>query len=183
MDKFKMKDDKYTRPEHQEILDEFTRVRDAYVALKTYCDSQEETVKIENERLERMKGNLERLSKVCLLLENRYKLIAEEMQTENATLRKTVQDLKEQCNHLRLIVADRNGDYEQTVRLQDEVEVLKGQLLLQQEKYREDVASLIHRHSDEIQKYKVLLMNAKQNAVSVTFNLLINIDNSIEYDG
>ena len=52
-------------------------------------------------------------------------------------------------------------------KLQDEMEVLKAQLLMQDEKHIEDVALLKKQHSDELQRYKVLLQNAKLASTSV----------------
>lgn len=51
--------------------------------------------------------------------------------------------------------------------LQDEVECLKVQLLMQEEKHNEDIALLKQQHTDEIQKYKMLLQNAKLTSTSV----------------
>ncbi|XP_076235768.1 uncharacterized protein LOC143180119 [Calliopsis andreniformis] len=152
--------------ELQGIFDEFTRVRDAYVAMKAYCDAQEETLALEKERSKRMKGNIEKLSTTYLLLEKRYKSTLEELKTEKENLCKTVEDLKEQCDHLRLIGIDRNGNDEQICKLQDEIEVLKVQMQLQEEKHNEDVAILKQRHSDEIKRYKVLLQNSKQDVAT-----------------
>lgn len=51
--------------------------------------------------------------------------------------------------------------------LQDEVECLKVQLLMQEEKHNEDIALLKQQHTDEIQRYKMLLQNAKLAHTSV----------------
>ncbi|CAK9818825.1 hypothetical protein ANTQUA_LOCUS9932 [Anthophora quadrimaculata] len=156
-----MADEDCINPEYLSVLEEFARIRDTYVALEAYREVQEETLNMEKERSEKMKDNLEKLSRTYLLLEKRYKSIVDELQTDNENLRKTVENLKEQCDHLRLIDTDRNGNEEQTSRFQDELEVLKAQILMQQEKHDEDIAVLKQKHSDEIQKYKLLLRNSK----------------------
>lgn len=51
--------------------------------------------------------------------------------------------------------------------LQDEVECLKVQLLMQEKKHNEDIALLKQQHTDEIQRYKMLLQNAKLAHTSV----------------
>lgn len=76
---------------------------------------QEEAMSIEKARSERLQMNLEKLSTTYLLLENRYKSIVEKLQTERDDLRKTNEELKEQCDHLRLINAeDRGGNNNQS---------------------------------------------------------------------
>lgn len=52
-------------------------------------------------------------------------------------------------------------------KLQDEIEVLKTELVLQEEKHTGEVAILKQEHSNEMHKYKVLLQNAKLIAASV----------------
>ncbi|CAK9826868.1 hypothetical protein ANTRET_LOCUS4639 [Anthophora retusa] len=156
-----MADEDCINPEFLSVLEEFARIRDTYVALEAYQKVQEETLNMEKERSEKMKDNLEKLLKTYVLLEKQYKSIVDELQTDNENLRKTVENLKEQCDHLRLINTDRNGNEEQTSRLQDELEILKAQILMQQEKHDEDVAVLKQKHSDEIQRYKLLLRNSK----------------------
>ncbi|CAK9806329.1 hypothetical protein ANTPLA_LOCUS4840 [Anthophora plagiata] len=148
-------------PEFLSVFEDFARIRDTYVALEAYREVQEETLSMEKERSEKMKDNLEKLSRTYVLLEKRYKSIVDELQTDNENLRKTVENLKEQCDHLRLIDTDRNGNEEQMSRLQDELEILKAQIVMQQEKHNEDVAVLKQKHSDEIQQYKLLLRNSK----------------------
>ncbi|XP_076684604.1 uncharacterized protein LOC143377335 [Andrena cerasifolii] len=161
-----MTDAEYVGPQFQGIIQEFTRIRDAYVALKAYSDAQDDTLTMENERSERMKENLEKLSRAYLLLEQRYKSTLAETQNDKANLQETIEQLKEECNHLRLINTDRNGNDDQINRLQDEIEVQAIQLQLQKEKYDKTVTTLKQQHSDEIQKYKMLLRNAKQEAAS-----------------
>ncbi|XP_076397031.1 uncharacterized protein LOC100883247 isoform X2 [Megachile rotundata] len=134
----------------------------AYVGLKAYCQIQEETVTMEKERSQRMTQNLEKLSKTYLLLEKRYKTTVVGLQSEKDGLLKTIEELKEQCDHLRLINADCNAN-DQTYRLQEEVEVLRSQLSMQEDKYQEDIALLKQKHSDELQRYKMLLQNAKKD--------------------
>lgn len=64
---------------------------------------------IEKARSERLQMNLEKHSTTYQLLENRYKSIVEKLQTERDDLRKTNEELKEQCDHLRLINAEDCG--------------------------------------------------------------------------
>ncbi|XP_029033285.1 uncharacterized protein LOC114871488 [Osmia bicornis bicornis] len=158
-----MEVEEYVSYEFQGILEEFGRIRDAYVALKAYCKIQDETMTMEKERSERMRENLEKLSRTYLLLEKRCKSTIVALQTEKEGLLKTIEDLKEQCDHLRLINTDRNANDERTYQLQDEIEILKAQLSMQEEKHNEDIALLKQKHSDEIQRYKMLLQNTKQN--------------------
>ncbi|CAL7942054.1 unnamed protein product [Xylocopa violacea] len=148
--------------ELRQILDEFTRFRDAYLALQTYSELQEERISAEKERSTKMEEAIEKLSQTYLLLERRHKLTTEKLQAENGDLRKTVEELKEQCDHLRLISTDHNRNDDEICRLQDQIEVLTAQLLMQEEKYGEDVKVLKQQHSDELQRYKMLLQNAKQ---------------------
>ncbi|XP_043262095.1 uncharacterized protein LOC122402954 [Colletes gigas] len=152
-----MDDEEITRPELQGIFDEFKRIRDAYVAMKAYCVTQGQVLSLEYERTQRMKENLEKLMEAYQFLTNRYKVDVEKLQKENETLCKTIEGLKEQCDYLRLIATDRNSSDQQTFQMQDEIEVLKANLLLQEEKHNEDVALLRQKHSDEIQRYKMLL--------------------------
>ncbi|XP_033196658.1 uncharacterized protein LOC117160196 [Bombus vancouverensis nearcticus] len=162
-----MEEQEYISCELQGILEEFARIRDAYLALKAYCEMQEEAMSIEKARSERLQMNLEKLSTTYLLLENRYKSIVEKLQTERDDLRKTNEELKEQCDHLRLINAeDRGGNNNQICKLQDELEVLKAQLVIQEEKHNENVALLKQQHFDELQRYKMLLQNGKQASTS-----------------
>ncbi|XP_012172960.2 protein Hook homolog 1 [Bombus terrestris] len=162
-----MEEQEYIGCELQGILEEFTRIRDAYLALKAYCEMQEEATSIEKARSERLQMNLEKLSTTYLLLENRYKSIVEKLQTERDDLRKTNEELKEQCDHLRLINAeDRGGNNNQICKLQDELEVLKAQLVMQEEKHNENVALLKQQHFDELQRYRMLLQNGKQASTS-----------------
>ncbi|XP_071873804.1 uncharacterized protein [Bombus fervidus] len=155
-----MEEQEYINCELQGMLEEFTRIRDAYLALKSYCEMQEEAMSIEKARSERLQMNLEKLSTTYLLLENRYKSIVEKLQTERDDLRKTNEELKEQCDHLRLINAeDRGGNNDQIRKLQDELEVLKAQLAMQEEKHNENIALLKQQHFDELQRYKMLLQN------------------------
>lgn len=58
----------------------------------------------------KMKENVEKLSKAYVLLEKRYKSSVDELKGEADNLRKTIEDLNEQCDHLRFICADRKGD-------------------------------------------------------------------------
>ncbi|XP_076637083.1 uncharacterized protein LOC143349608 isoform X1 [Colletes latitarsis] len=132
--------------------------------MKAYCETQGQVLSIEYERSQRLKENLEKLMETYQFLTNRYKVDVEKWQKEKETLCKTVEDLKEQCDHLRLIATDRNSSDQQTLRMQDEIEVLKANLLLQEEKHNEDVALLKQQHSDEIQRYKMLL-NSKAAAL------------------
>ncbi|XP_043515685.1 uncharacterized protein LOC122531660 isoform X1 [Frieseomelitta varia] len=148
------------------ILEEFTRIRNAYVALKAYCEIREEAASMEKEQVGKMRENLEKLSATYLLLEKRYKSTVEKLQTEMNELRKVNEELKEQCDHLRLVNVDRGGNADQMCKLQDEMEALKAQLLMQEEKHTEDVALLKKQHSDELQRYKVLLQNAKLASTS-----------------
>ncbi|XP_017799492.1 PREDICTED: uncharacterized protein LOC108580293 [Habropoda laboriosa] len=161
-----MADEDCINPEFLSVLEEFTRIRDAYVALEAYHRMQEETLHVEQERSEKMQENLEKLSKTYVLRDKQYKSVVDELQKDNENLRKTVENLREQCDHLRLINTDRNGNDEQMGRLQDELEVLKAQILMQQEQHNEDVAVLKQKHSDEIQRYQMLLKNAKQGPAS-----------------
>ncbi|XP_015437261.1 PREDICTED: uncharacterized protein LOC107192499 [Dufourea novaeangliae] len=163
-----MNDKERLNSDLQGMLDEFTRVRDSHVGLKAYCDAQEVTLQTEKERSERMKEILENLSKAYMLLEKRYKITVDELSAEKEGLCKTIESLKDQCDHLRLIATDRNGDDDQVSRLQDEVEVLKTQLVLQEEKFNEDKAHLKRQHSDEVQRYKVLLQAMKLDTASVS---------------
>nr|XP_034184942.1 uncharacterized protein LOC117606516 isoform X2 [Osmia lignaria] len=158
-----MEVEEYVSYEFQGILEEFGRIRDAYVALKAYCKIQDETMTMEKERSERMRENLEKLSRTYLLLERRCKSTIVALQTEKEGLLKTIEDLKEQCDHLRLINSERNANDERTYQLQDEIEILKAQLSMQEEKHNEDIALLKQKHSDEIQRYKMLLQNTKKN--------------------
>ncbi|KOC68008.1 hypothetical protein WH47_12338 [Habropoda laboriosa] len=130
---------------------------------------QEETLHVEQERSEKMQENLEKLSKTYVLRDKQYKSVVDELQKDNENLRKTVENLREQCDHLRLINTDRNGNDEQMGRLQDELEVLKAQILMQQEQHNEDVAVLKQKHSDEIQRYQMLLKNAKQGPAVIKY--------------
>lgn len=66
-----------------------------------------------------------------------------------------------------VLSVNNNINYNTVRKLQDEIEVLKAQLLLQEEKHREDVAILKQQHSDEIIRHKVLLQSAKQDAATV----------------
>ncbi|XP_006610412.1 uncharacterized protein LOC102677146 [Apis dorsata] len=154
-------EEEYLNSELRGILEQFVRIRDAYVAMETYCEVQEEALSIEKERNEKMKENLEKLSKTYLLLEKRYKTTVEKLQNEGNDLRKMIEELKKDCDDLRLINAERIANDEQMRGLQDEVECLKVQLLMQEEKHNEDIALLKQQHTDEIQRYKILLQNAK----------------------
>ncbi|CAD1468494.1 unnamed protein product, partial [Heterotrigona itama] len=142
----------------------------AYVALKAYCEIREEAASMEKEHADKLKENLEKLSATYLLLEKRYKSTVEKFQTEKDELRKVNEELKEQCDHLRLVNVDHGGNADQMCKLQDEMEVLKAQLLMQEEKHIEDVALLKKQHSDELQRYKVLLQNAKLASTSSIFD-------------
>ncbi|KOX73464.1 hypothetical protein WN51_14510 [Melipona quadrifasciata] len=135
--------------------------------MKAYCELREEAASMEKEQVGKMRENLEKLSATYLLLEKRYKSTVEKLQTETNELRKVNEELKEQCDHLRLVNVDRAGNADQTCKLQDEMEVLKAQLLMQEEKHMEDVALLKKQHSDELQRYKVLLQNAKLASTSI----------------
>lgn len=85
------------------------------MALKAFCDAQEETLTMKNEHLDKTKNNLNKLLQAYIFLENRYKSNMEGLQTENENLRKTIEDLKEQCDRLRFIVTDCNGNNEQSI--------------------------------------------------------------------
>ncbi|XP_017756637.1 PREDICTED: uncharacterized protein LOC108548292 [Eufriesea mexicana] len=162
-----MEEEEYMSTELQRILEEFTRIKDAYLALKVYSETQEEALSIEKHRSEKLRENLEKLSNTFFLLEKRYKSNVEKLQAENGNFRKMIEELGEQCEHLRLVNADRNGsDFDAVCRLQDEVEILKSQLAMQEEKQNEDIAVLKQQHADEIQRYKMLLQNAKQGSIS-----------------
>ncbi|KAG6802693.1 dynein regulatory complex protein 9-like [Apis mellifera caucasica] len=159
-------EEEYLNSELRGILEQFVRIRDAYVAMETYCEVQEEALSIEKERYEKMKENLEKLSKTYLFLERRYKTTVEKLQNEGNDLRKIIEELKKDCDDLRLINAERIANDEQMRGLQDEVECLKVQLLMQEEKHNEDIALLKQQHTDEIQRYKMLLQNAKLTSTS-----------------
>nr|XP_031827732.1 uncharacterized protein LOC116424864 [Nomia melanderi] len=148
------------------ILEEFSRIRDTYVALKAYCEAHQETLTMEKERSERIRNNLEMLSRTYSLLEERYKIMAEKWKMEKEELHRTIGDLRQQCDHLRLVVTDHNGVDQEVCRLKDEIDILKTKLMLQEEKHTGEVAILKQQHSNEIHKYKVLLQNAKLTAAS-----------------
>ncbi|XP_076302396.1 uncharacterized protein LOC143220672 [Lasioglossum baleicum] len=160
-----MEEEEYMSTDLRRNLEEFTRIRDAYLALKVYCETQEEALSIEKKHSEKLRENLEKLSNAFLLLEKRYNSNVERLQAENGNFRKMIEELREQCDHLRLVNVDRNGSEEQIFKLQDELEVLKSQLAIQEEKQNEDIAVLKQQHADEIQRYKVLLQNAKQGSI------------------
>ncbi|XP_076653043.1 uncharacterized protein LOC143359179 [Halictus rubicundus] len=161
-----MNDNESLSLELQAIIDEFSRIRDAYVALKAYCDVQEETLATEKLHSNRMKENFEKLSKTYSLLRKRYHSMIEESKEEKESFQRTIENLKEQCDHLRLVAIDCNDDNEQVSKLENELAILKTELLIQTAKHNEDVAILKQKHSDELQKYKVLLQNTKLKAAS-----------------
>lgn len=82
--------------------------------MKAYSDTQDDTLTMEKERSERMKENLEKLSRTYLLLDKRYKSTLDELRTEKVNLLKTIEELKEESDHLRLINIDRNGNDDQS---------------------------------------------------------------------
>ncbi|PBC26984.1 hypothetical protein APICC_08533 [Apis cerana cerana] len=149
-------EEEYLNSELCGILEQF-----AYVAMETYCEVQQEALSIEKERYEKMEENLEKLSKTYLFLEKKYKTTVEKLQNEGNDLRKIIEELKKDCDDLRLINAEHIANDQQMRGLQDEVECLKVQLLMQEEKHNEDIALLKQQHTDEIQRYKMLLQNAK----------------------
>ncbi|XP_076757250.1 uncharacterized protein LOC143427205 [Xylocopa sonorina] len=163
-----MAQEEYVNSELCQILDEFTRIRDAYQLLQTYCDLQGERISAEEERSAAKQGALEKFSQSYLLLDKRYKSITEKLRAENNDLRKTVEELKEQCDRLRLINTDHNRNDDEICRLQDQIEVLTAQLLMQEEKHGEDLRILKQQHSDEVQRYKMLLQTAKQGSTILT---------------
>ena len=69
---------------------------------------------MEKEHVGKLKENLEKFSTTHLLLEKRYKSIVEKLQTERDELRKMNEELKDQCDHLRLVNVDRGGNADQS---------------------------------------------------------------------
>ncbi|XP_026674498.1 uncharacterized protein LOC108631180 [Ceratina calcarata] len=147
--------EEYLSSELQRLLEGFTKIQDVHLALQTYCELQDERMSMEQERSEKLKVNLEKIYEAYLLLQTRYKSSIEEFDKERNELRGTIEELREQCEHLRSIniLEDHNG----VSRLQDEVEVLKIRLEMQDHQHREDIALLKQQHSDEIKRYKMLL--------------------------
>nr|XP_033327479.1 uncharacterized protein LOC117221027 [Megalopta genalis] len=152
--------------ELESIIDEFSRIRDAYVSLKAYSDVQGESLMMERQSLNKMKENFEKLSQSYALLEKRYKSMMDEFNTEKQNMQGTIQELREQCDHLRLVVIDRNGDDGQVCNLENEITALKAELVAQAAKHKEEIAILKQAHSDELLRYHVLLQNAKLEAAS-----------------
>lgn len=85
--------------------------------METYCEVQEEALSIEKERYEKMKENLEKLSKTYLFLERKYKTTVEKLQNEGNDLRKIIEELKKDCDDLRLINAERIANDEQSIKI------------------------------------------------------------------
>lgn len=52
-------------------------------------------------------------------------------------------------------------------RLQDELEVLKAELILQEERHKEEIVKLERQYIEELQKYKTLLESRQQVLIFV----------------
>ncbi|KAG7207875.1 hypothetical protein KM043_009472 [Ampulex compressa] len=144
----------HLRPDLRAILEEFATLRDAYVALKTYSVSLEELVKIEKHHSAQEKKNAKKMTKTFRETEQQHMSAMNEMRREKDELRKTVEELQQQCDHLRIINTERDIDNEQIYKLQDEVEVLQAQLALEQQNHVEELEAEKKRHYDELQRFK-----------------------------
>ncbi|XP_076300696.1 uncharacterized protein LOC143218929 [Lasioglossum baleicum] len=160
-----MNDTEPLSQELQTLVDEFARIRDAYIVLKAYCNVQEEIWATEKLHSSRMKENFEKLSETYSLLGKRYTSMIEESKQEKESLQKTIEHLKEECDHLRLLSVGVNGDNGQVSKLENEVALLKTELIVQTAKHNEDIAILKQKHSDELRKYR-MFQNSKLNAAS-----------------
>ncbi|XP_078041690.1 uncharacterized protein LOC144472456 [Augochlora pura] len=152
--------------ELETIIDEFSRIRDAYLGLKAFCDVQGEVLMMEKRSSSKLTEKFEKLSESYTLLDKRCALMTVKFNTEKQGLLKTIEELKEQCDHLRLVAMNHNGDDGQVNNLENDIAALKAELVLQTTKHTEEIAVLKQAHSDELLRYHMLLQNAKLAAAS-----------------
>ncbi|XP_015181883.1 PREDICTED: PERQ amino acid-rich with GYF domain-containing protein 2-like [Polistes dominula] len=150
------------RPDLQTLLDNFTQLKNVYLSLKTFSNIQDELLQYEKVKSAKMEEEMKKMTKTFTLLEEQRKKSLEEVRKENEELKKALFESREECNHLRFIYVDRNIEDEQICKLQDELEVLKSNLALQEERHKEEMFELERKYTEEIQKYKILLETRQQ---------------------
>ncbi|XP_043502314.1 golgin subfamily A member 6-like protein 7 [Polistes fuscatus] len=151
------------RPDLQSLLDNFTQLKNVYLSLKTFSNIQDELLQYEKVKSFKMEEEMKKMTKTFTLLEEQRKKSIEEVRKENEELKKALFESREECNHLRFIYVDRNVEDEQICKLQDELEVLKSNLALQEERHKEEIFQLERKYVEEIQKYKTLLESRQQH--------------------
>ncbi|KAI4499944.1 hypothetical protein M0802_004814 [Mischocyttarus mexicanus] len=150
------------RPDLQALLDNFTQLKNVYLSLKTFSNIQDELLQYEKAKSSKMEEEMKKMTKTFTSLEEQRKKSIDEVRNENEELKKTLFESQQECNHLRLIYVDRNFEDEHICRLQDELEVLKSNLALQEERHKEEIFQLERKYVDELQKYKTLLESRQQ---------------------
>ncbi|XP_035738337.1 GRB10-interacting GYF protein 2-like [Vespa mandarinia] len=151
------------RPDLQALLDNFTHLKNVYLALKTFCNIQDELLQYEKAKSSKMEEEIKKITKTFSSLEEQRKKSIEEIRKEKEELKTALLESRQECNHLRLVYIDRNIEDEQICRLQDELEVLKAELALQEERHKEEIFKLEKQFIEELQKYKTLLESKQQN--------------------
>ncbi|KAL2715869.1 protein Hook 1-like [Vespula squamosa] len=150
------------RPDLQALLDNFTHLKNVYLALKTFCNIQDELLQYEKAKSSKMEEEMKKMTKTFSSLEEQRKKSIEEIRKEKEELQTALLESRQECNHLRLVYVDRNIEDEQICRLQDELEVLKAELALQEEKHKEEIFKLERQYIEELQKYKTLLESRQE---------------------
>ncbi|XP_043664624.1 GRB10-interacting GYF protein 2-like isoform X1 [Vespula pensylvanica] len=150
------------RPDLQALLDNFTNLKNVYLALKTFCNIQDELLQYEKAKSSKMEEEMKKMTKTFSSLEEQRKKSIEEIRKEKEELKTALLESRQECNHLRLVYVDRNIEDEQICRLQDELEVLKAELILQEERHKEEIVKLERQYIEELQKYKTLLESRQQ---------------------
>ncbi|KAI4482084.1 hypothetical protein M0804_009103 [Polistes exclamans] len=141
------------RPDLQALLDNFTQLKNVYLSLKTFSNIQDELLQYEKSKSSKMEEEMKKMTKTFTLLEEQRKKSIEEVRKENEELKKALFESREECNHLRFIYVDRNVEDEQIIyriskgvylvcKLQDELELLKSNLALQEERHKEEIFQL-----------------------------------------
>lgn len=145
------------RSDLQLVLDNFTQLRNAYLALKAFSKIQDELLQYEKAKSSKMEAEMKKLTMTYSSLEEQRKKTIDELCKEKEALKTALVESQQECDHFRFVYVDRSIENEQIRRLQDELEVVKANLALQEEKHQEEISKLKKNHSEELEKYKIML--------------------------
>ncbi|KAK2584247.1 hypothetical protein KPH14_006658 [Odynerus spinipes] len=145
------------RPDLQSLLDSFTQLKNVYFALKSFSKIQNEVLQYEKAKSSKMEAEMKKMTITFSSLEEQRRKIIDDLRKEVESLKTALLESRQECDHLRLVYVDRNIEDEQICRLQDELEVVKAKLALEEEKHQEEISKRERQYSEELQKYKIML--------------------------
>ncbi|XP_050458244.1 uncharacterized protein LOC126855017 [Cataglyphis hispanica] len=142
------------RSDLQDLLDKYREIRDKYTALHIFSEMQQRSLKCEREKLQQIKNKFKNLLRWLMKREERYKTSLDRLEKENEQLRCVLAATQRERERDELLNNDKVS------KLQDEIDVLRVQLVQFEDKHKQQLMSQDKRYEDEILKYKRLLDSA-----------------------